>query len=61
MIVVKVGGAEGINYEAVAKDAASLWKEGVKLLLVHGGAPRPTRWRRPWATRPASSPTPGGR
>ena len=38
MIVVKVGGAEGINYEAVAKDAASLWKEGVKLLLVHGGS-----------------------
>ncbi|MDM7323895.1 MAG: [LysW]-aminoadipate kinase [Thermus sp.] len=38
MIVVKVGGAEGINYEAVAQDAASLWKEGVRLLLVHGGS-----------------------
>jgi len=38
MIVVKVGGAEGINYEAVAKDAASLWKEGERLLLVHGGS-----------------------
>ena len=37
MIVVKVGGAEGIDYEAVAKDAASLWKEGERLLLVHGG------------------------
>jgi acetylglutamate/LysW-gamma-L-alpha-aminoadipate kinase len=38
MIVVKVGGAEGIDYEAVAKDAASLWKEGERLLLVHGGS-----------------------
>jgi acetylglutamate/LysW-gamma-L-alpha-aminoadipate kinase len=38
VIVVKVGGAEGINYEAVAEDAASLWKEGVRLVLVHGGS-----------------------
>lgn len=38
MIVVKVGGSEGINYEAVAKDAASLWKEGQRLVLVHGGS-----------------------
>ncbi|MFZ8813652.1 MAG: [LysW]-aminoadipate kinase [Thermus aquaticus] len=38
MIVVKVGGAEGIDYEAVAKDAASLWEEGQRLLLVHGGS-----------------------
>ncbi|MEN2982381.1 MAG: [LysW]-aminoadipate kinase [Thermus sp.] len=38
MIVVKVGGAEGIDYQAVAQDAAALWKEGVRLLLVHGGS-----------------------
>lgn len=38
MIVVKVGGAEGIDYEAVAEDAAALWREGVRLLLVHGGS-----------------------
>ena len=38
MIVVKVGGSEGINYQAVAKDAASLWKEGQKLIIVHGGS-----------------------
>lgn len=38
MIVVKVGGSEGINYQAVAKDAAALWKEGQKLILVHGGS-----------------------
>lgn len=38
MIVVKVGGSEGINYEAVARDAASLWKSGQKLIMVHGGS-----------------------
>jgi acetylglutamate/LysW-gamma-L-alpha-aminoadipate kinase len=38
MIVVKVGGSEGINYRAVAKDAAALWKSGLKLILVHGGS-----------------------
>jgi acetylglutamate/LysW-gamma-L-alpha-aminoadipate kinase len=38
VIVVKVGGAEGIDYGAVARDAAQLWKEGVRLLLVHGGS-----------------------
>ncbi len=38
MLVVKIGGAEGIDYEAVAKDAASLWREGKRLLLVHGGS-----------------------
>lgn len=36
--MVKVGGSEGINYQAVAKDAASLWKEGQRLILVHGGS-----------------------
>ncbi|MDX2004012.1 MAG: [LysW]-aminoadipate kinase [Meiothermus sp.] len=38
MIVVKVGGSEGINYAAVAKDAAALWKAGQRLILVHGGS-----------------------
>ncbi|RDI95951.1 [LysW]-aminoadipate kinase [Meiothermus sp. QL-1] len=43
MIVVKVGGAEGINYEAVAKDAATLWNEGQRLILVHGGSSETNR------------------
>ncbi len=38
MIVVKIGGSEGINYGAVAKDAAALWKSGQKLIIVHGGS-----------------------
>lgn len=43
MIVVKVGGSEGINYEAVAKDAAQLWKAGQRLILVHGGSSETNR------------------
>lgn len=43
MIVVKVGGAEGIDYEKVAEDAASLWKEGTRLILLHGGSAETNR------------------
>lgn len=38
LVVVKVGGSEGINYEAVARDAAALWKSGQRLIIVHGGS-----------------------
>lgn len=38
MIVVKVGGGKGINYEAVTSDLAELWQSGEKIILVHGGS-----------------------
>ena len=40
MLVVKVGGSEGIDLTAVCKDIASLHKEGQRLVLVHGGSHR---------------------
>ena len=40
MIIVKVGGGEGINYDAVCDDIAQLWREGQKLVFVHGGSHR---------------------
>jgi acetylglutamate/LysW-gamma-L-alpha-aminoadipate kinase len=40
MIVVKVGGSEGIDLEAVCRDVASLVKEGERIVLVHGGSHR---------------------
>ena len=43
MIVVKVGGSLGIDYDALCKDVASLWKEGQKLVLVHGGSAETNR------------------
>jgi acetylglutamate/LysW-gamma-L-alpha-aminoadipate kinase len=38
MIVVKVGGGEGIDLDAVCQDVATLVKEGRELVLVHGGS-----------------------
>ena len=38
MIVVKVGGSAGIDYDALCTDVAELWKQGQKLVLVHGGS-----------------------
>ncbi len=38
MIVVKVGGSEGIDYDAVCDDVAELWGGGERLVLVHGGS-----------------------
>jgi [amino group carrier protein]-L-2-aminoadipate 6-kinase len=38
MIVVKIGGSEGINYDFIADDLAALVKEGQPLIVVHGGS-----------------------
>ncbi len=37
-LVVKVGGSAGINYDLVCDDAAALVRQGVPLVLVHGGS-----------------------
>lgn len=38
MIVIKVGGSRGINYDAVCADLAELYRRGEKFVLVHGGS-----------------------
>ncbi len=38
MIVCKVGGSEGISLDAFCDDAAALVRDGVPLVLVHGGS-----------------------
>lgn len=43
MIVVKVGGAEGVDLDAVAADVAALWLEGRRIVLVHGGSAETNR------------------
>jgi [amino group carrier protein]-L-2-aminoadipate 6-kinase len=40
MIVVKVGGSEGIDLDAVCADIASLVRGGTELVFVHGGSHR---------------------
>lgn len=38
MIVIKVGGSAGINYDLVCDDIAALVQEGQQVILVHGGS-----------------------
>lgn len=38
MIVVKVGGGAGIDYDALCADIAGLWAAGRPLVLLHGGS-----------------------
>ena len=43
MIVIKVGGSDGIDYDALCADVAELYKAGKKLILVHGGSAETNR------------------
>lgn len=38
IIVVKLGGTEGVDFSAICTDAAELLSQGQKLVLVHGGS-----------------------
>lgn len=38
VLVVKVGGTEGVDFRAVCQDAARLVEEGRRVVLVHGGS-----------------------
>jgi len=42
-IVVKVGGSEGIDLEALCEDVAGLVRDGLPLVLVHGGSAETNR------------------
>ena len=43
MIVIKVGGSLGIDYDALCEDIATLSKEGKKIILIHGGSAETNR------------------
>jgi acetylglutamate/LysW-gamma-L-alpha-aminoadipate kinase len=38
VIVVKLGGTEGVDFSTICKDAAALLSQGQRLVLVHGGS-----------------------
>jgi len=38
VLIIKVGGAKGIDYDLLCDDVATLWKEKKPLVLVHGGS-----------------------
>lgn len=60
MIVVKVGGSSGIDYDAVCADIAQLWKAGQKLILVHGGSGETNRVAEALGHRPRFVTSPSG-
>ena len=43
MMVIKVGGSLGIDYDALCDDVAEVWKRGERLVLVHGGSAETNR------------------
>ncbi len=38
MIVIKIGGAEGVDLDAICRDVAALVKQGQAVIMVHGGS-----------------------
>ena len=38
MLVLKIGGAEGIDYDAIADDVAAFVEQGQRLVVIHGGS-----------------------
>ena len=38
IIVVKLGGTEGVDFSAICADAAELLSQGQKLIFMHGGS-----------------------
>jgi len=42
IIVVKLGGTEGVDFSAICKDVVELLKQGKQLVLIHGGSAEAT-------------------
>ena len=38
MLVIKIGGSQGVNLDAVCSDVADLISQGQKVIVVHGGS-----------------------
>ncbi len=60
MIVIKVGGSEGIDYDALCDDLAMLWQAGQSLVLVHGGSAETNRLAEALGYPPRFVTSPGG-
>ncbi|MDQ3397966.1 MAG: [LysW]-aminoadipate kinase [Deinococcota bacterium] len=60
MIVVKVGGSAGIDYDALCQDVAALRQEGQELIVVHGGSSETNRVARALGHPPRFVTSPSG-
>src|SRR5687768_8141009 len=43
MIVVKIGGAAGVDAERICANVAALWRDGRRMVLAHGGSDETNR------------------
>jgi acetylglutamate/LysW-gamma-L-alpha-aminoadipate kinase len=43
MLVIKIGGAAGLDYDALCRDIANLWQAGQRMVIVHGGSAETNR------------------
>lgn len=59
-LVVKVGGSEGIDLDAVVADLAELWREDPRVVLVHGGSAETNRVSTQLGLPPRFVTSPGG-
>lgn len=60
MIIVKVGGSLGINYDLLCDDVAELHQSGQKLLLIHGGSAETNRIAKALGKPPVFVTSPSG-
>lgn len=60
MIVVKLGGTEGVDFSAICQDAAELLCQGKKLVLVHGGSAEANALGKELGTPPKMITSPSG-
>lgn len=59
-MVVKVGGSEGIDLNAVCDDVATMWRGGRRVVLVHGGSAETNRVSTLLGVPPRFVTSPGG-
>lgn len=59
-IVVKVGGAGGVDAGSVCRDVAELWRSGCRVVLVHGGSDATSRLQTRLGTEPRFVTSPSG-
>lgn len=60
MLVVKVGGSAGNDYDALCDDVAARWQAGERLVLVHGGSDQTNRLAEALGHPPRFVTSPGG-
>jgi len=51
IIVVKLGGTEGLDFSAICRDACEQLQQGQRLVLVHGGSAEANALGKVWARR----------